>query len=451
LTTNTGLRDSGETRFWAVGAWTAAHAVQPKDANTHAILHAFTRDGRMAAVLHSPSKFIQLIDPASGHEFATLQPPDGHWATSLSFSADGSQLAVTGSGAIHVWDLRLIRRQLAEMGLDWNLPDYARPTSHASKPLRVEVLDAAPLVPDKELDAEAYLRRARLYARLERYSEAVTDFKQTGKLAPQFEPKDASDYVLRGLWSTEGKHWERAVTDFTQAIALRPDARSYWSRRGYIHAEMAEWRKADLDYTKVTELPGSTAWEWYYHALLRLRLGDTGGYRRACATTLERFGKSNPNWVIQACLLGPDAMSDWPSVIALAEQPVAKNPDNYDNLNQLGAVLYRAGRWGEAVKRLAEADATIKDAKFARGTVASTWYFLAMAYHQLGHADEAGRWLRKASALLEEAEMGSPEDDLAKQRLTWERQLRRQLLRREAEGLVKKQPGVRNQKRSRNN
>jgi tetratricopeptide (TPR) repeat protein len=231
----------------------------------------------------------------------------------------------------------------------------------------------------------------------------------------------------------------------TKAIALRPDARPYWSRRGHIHAEMAEWRQADLDYTKATELPGSIVWEWYYHALLRLRLGDTGGYRRACATTLERFGKSKPNWVIVICLMGRDAVSDWSSVIALAEQSLANDPNNYNNLNDLGAVLYRAGRWEEAVKRLTEAGAMVKDAKFARGTVASTWCFLAMAYHQLGHADEAGRWLRKASALLEEAEMESPEDDRAEQRLTWERQLRRQLLRREAEELVKKEPGIRNQ------
>jgi tetratricopeptide (TPR) repeat protein len=290
---------------------------------------------------------------------------------------------------------------------------------------------------------------------------ACADLEETIRLIP----KHAQAHYYRGICRERlgqlhqardeeraaREHFDHAVADLTKAIALRPDAHSYWSRRGHIHAEMAEWRKADLDCTKATELPGSTAWEWYYHALLRLRLGDTGGYRRACATTLERFGKSNSDWVIPTCLLGPDAVSDWPSVIALAEQPVAKNPNNYNNLNELGAVLYRAGRWEEAVKRLAEADATTKDAKSARGTVASTWYFLAMAYHQLGHADEAGRWLRKASALPEEAEMGSPEDDVAKQRLTWERQLRRQLLRREAEELVKREPGIRNQKRSRNN
>jgi tetratricopeptide (TPR) repeat protein len=340
------------------------------------------------------------------------------------------------------------------------MPEYARPTSHAYKPLRVEVLAAAPLVPDEALDAEAYLRRARLYARLERYPEAEADLKQTGKLAPQFEPKDASDYVLRGLCQERlgqlhqardedraaREHFDHAVADLTRAIALRPDARFYWSRRGHIHAEMAEWRKADRDHTKVTELPGSTAWEWNYHALLRLRHGDTGGYRRACATTLERFGKSNPDWVMATCLFGPDAVSDWPPVIALAEQTVAKNPNNYTNRNNLGALLYRAGRWEEAVKRLAEVDATTKDANSARGSVAERWYFLAMAHYQLGHADEAGRWLRKASALLEAAEMGSPGDDLARQRLTWVEQLWLQLLRREAEDLLKKEPGIRNPK-----
>ena len=43
-----------------------------------------------------------------------------------TFSPDGSQLVVvTNDGpAVHVWDLRAIRKHLARMGLDWDAPPY---------------------------------------------------------------------------------------------------------------------------------------------------------------------------------------------------------------------------------------------------------------------------------------------------------------------------------------
>jgi hypothetical protein len=57
---------------------------------------------------------------------------------------EGSQLAACCSGhGIQIWDLRAIRQQLADMGLDWDLPPYS-PTEPlaVSKPLKVKVLAA---------------------------------------------------------------------------------------------------------------------------------------------------------------------------------------------------------------------------------------------------------------------------------------------------------------------
>src|SRR5262249_39543826 len=50
-------------------------------------------------------------------------------------------------GAFQVWDLRLIRRHLADMGLDWELPPYPPLSSDLANPLRVQVLPAKPLPP----------------------------------------------------------------------------------------------------------------------------------------------------------------------------------------------------------------------------------------------------------------------------------------------------------------
>jgi hypothetical protein len=66
---------------------------------------------------------VQLIDPTTGRALATLQAPEPRQVSWLCFSPDGDRLAVATTGDhVQLWDLRLIRRQLAAMGLDWDQP-----------------------------------------------------------------------------------------------------------------------------------------------------------------------------------------------------------------------------------------------------------------------------------------------------------------------------------------
>jgi hypothetical protein len=48
------------------------------------------------------------------------------------FSPDGIRLVTVSQGgsSIHVWDLRAIHRQLAERGLDGDLPPYPPPAAN---------------------------------------------------------------------------------------------------------------------------------------------------------------------------------------------------------------------------------------------------------------------------------------------------------------------------------
>ncbi|HEV8606237.1 MAG TPA: serine/threonine-protein kinase [Tepidisphaeraceae bacterium] len=68
---------------------------------------------------------VRLFEQVTNRQIATLVDPTLDLNVQLTFSPDGSKLiAVTGTNGIHVWDLRLIRRHLKEMGLDWDWPEF---------------------------------------------------------------------------------------------------------------------------------------------------------------------------------------------------------------------------------------------------------------------------------------------------------------------------------------
>src|SRR5262249_49933752 len=52
----------------------------------------------------------------------------------------GTRLVASGPEGIYAWDLRLIRRQLKEIGLDWEWPEFPPPDPSrlAGKPLSME-------------------------------------------------------------------------------------------------------------------------------------------------------------------------------------------------------------------------------------------------------------------------------------------------------------------------
>jgi eukaryotic-like serine/threonine-protein kinase len=107
-----------EYRFWDGKNWERRHAVGKQPEIEPGGL-AFADDGTLLAIRHSPSKLC-LIDPATGRQFAELQPPNQQTLLWHCLSRDGRRLAgACPGGAILVWDLHLIRQQLAQQGLDW--------------------------------------------------------------------------------------------------------------------------------------------------------------------------------------------------------------------------------------------------------------------------------------------------------------------------------------------
>ncbi len=131
-------------QFWKTGSWKAGPPIEGAQTGELPRPLAFSPDGMILATAAGglSSQPVRLVESSTGREFATLSVPYPEWVLWLCFSPDGSQLAACCSGhGIRIWDLRLIRRHLADMGLDWNLPPYppAEPLA-ATKPLKIKVV-----------------------------------------------------------------------------------------------------------------------------------------------------------------------------------------------------------------------------------------------------------------------------------------------------------------------
>jgi WD40 repeat protein len=127
----------GGCRLWSVDTW------QPGPNLGGNAAMAFSRDTSLLA-LDLGYGAIRLVDPATGREYARLEDPNQDAAFWLCFSADGARLVSTTSPSrsIHVWDLRAIRAELAQMGLDWDLPPYSPALPDEERPLRIELTPA---------------------------------------------------------------------------------------------------------------------------------------------------------------------------------------------------------------------------------------------------------------------------------------------------------------------
>jgi serine/threonine protein kinase/WD40 repeat protein len=124
----------GGCRLWEVGTWREVRRYG------EAVI-AFSPDRRTLA-LDDLLGQVRLVEMETDREVVRLTGPEPLWYDPASFTPDGTRLiaAARDQRSICIWDLRAIRGQLREIGLDWDGPEYeAAPP--ADRPLKVR-LDA---------------------------------------------------------------------------------------------------------------------------------------------------------------------------------------------------------------------------------------------------------------------------------------------------------------------
>jgi serine/threonine protein kinase/WD40 repeat protein/tetratricopeptide (TPR) repeat protein len=355
-----------------------------------------------------------------------------HWIT--AWSPDRQRLAVgLANGGLEIWNVHKIQEQLARIGLDW---------SADAPPPRLE--EPEPFVPATPLERTHQVTYYANLAKRLRWVGRFPEAEDVYRAALQLVPDDPTAHDNLGRFLLDQARYPEAEAEFTKAIQLQPEHGSFWVQRGWTYSERGQWKDAAADFLKAAACKEPDVEAWYAQAMLCLRDGDQGGYRQICRDMLQRFSEES----VWTCTLTPNSRAAPAQLVALAEKALAKpgkdqwyaNQDHW-HVNQLGAALYRAGQCAEAVKRLTEA--TERDAHPYRTDMLYTWFVLAMAHHRLGHAEEARRWLDKAIEGTEQAlkplaeplgNSGNSEGGIPP---NWSRRLTLQLLRREAETLIR--------------
>src|SRR5262249_17035887 len=210
-------------------------------------------------------------------------------------------------------------------------------------------------------------------------------------------PGDAAAWHAEAARACErARQWGAALSHLERLSAWAPGRPEIHDRQGLARAELGRWAQAAADFEKATTLGADRPSPWYRHALLRLHLGDRDAYRRACADMLARFGPAKDAADAQlAAWTG--ALASGPAEeaarrVAVAERALADRPKDHARLLTLGAALYRAGRHQDAVRTLNESLQV-----WGKDDAVWDWFFLAMAHHRLGQAEQARKYFERAS------------------------------------------------------
>ena len=122
--------------LWKTGTWEPGPPVAIELPNYFMGVSAFSPDSRLLAVAHGRST-VRLLEAATGKVLADFETPIIEVVLGIAFSPDSSELLeLDNRGRIHIWNLRPIRKRLAAMNLDWDMPPYPDAEDTPSTPVR---------------------------------------------------------------------------------------------------------------------------------------------------------------------------------------------------------------------------------------------------------------------------------------------------------------------------
>jgi serine/threonine protein kinase/WD40 repeat protein len=252
----------GGCRVFRVADWELAVKV-------NGLAFGFSHDGRILAA-ETGRGSIRLVDPETGAEYAQLENPNQDPTYSIEFSADDTKLLTASElniRAVHVWDLAEIRRQLALLQLDWNLPPYRTrqiqsggqetaltewglPQRLTRQPIKLSVDRDAVLriVNDPEFvplrDGFDYNAQADSYAAAGKWTQALAQWELAVKYYPTWtDGLNSLAWWLANCPDVALRNTSRAVELARQAVAHQTGPKSL-NTLGFVLYRDGQWQAA---------------------------------------------------------------------------------------------------------------------------------------------------------------------------------------------------------------
>jgi len=402
----------------------------------------------------------QLYDLKAERRIGGLEKSLIREAELLSFSPDGSLLAVAGSDAkdgfgVELWHVDLERGLFATgLMLDQGRPVLSLAFNPDGRTLVVGTEGSTrlwhlPATPDT-LDA---LRDA---------TETALGFRFDKNGQPVFFTPDRVDEIRTRITQKPVSRDtpldaalrlppDKALPELEALAARHPEETSYSEQKMTLHerlihirAQQGAWLEAESHCEQAIHLGSSEPKTYLLNALTSLAVGDRDRYQRACRTMFDRFQSTDDAEVIAllawTASLAPGALTDYAELIDRVQERVTDLRGEYGPVHyslHMGALLARDKRYEEAVAQLEELDRKFEAVGAYLGFSPTYHRFLlAICHAHLGNEDDAHQWLNPGLIDARNASSQSPEANY----LPWVRRLTLRLLQQEAESAMKNLP-----------
>jgi serine/threonine protein kinase len=210
------------------------------------------------------------------------------------------------------------------------------------------------------------------------------------------------------------EQWDEALATERDAVAAIPTIAMPAGTVAVLHlcrarsaVSKGEWQIAAESYEQTLEGDYATnSHAWFEFAAVRVLAGDNSGYRKVCASMLERCESAGLRrfLVARACTLAIVSDQQLTRAAELGKPELDLHADSYWSLTEQGALLCRQGKHLEAIPVLKRSLGSSSRPE----ECIITWIWLSRAHMGLREFDTARMWFNKTATYLDQS-AGRPE------------------------------------------
>lgn len=268
------------------------------------------------------------------------------------------------------------------------------------------------------------------------------------KLIEHASKEDKQLTELHAAASANALDFNTAIQDYDKLLsgnAVTPVQRYQWLvAKAEAYAELERWQEAMESVRAAPPMPGRELSILAFMAVLHLRNGDLEAYQKI-GPTLNLSALMNDRLTLNftwLCMLAPGFRSDLDKVYRLATELEDRYPSERRYLTTSGAILYRQGKYEDAITKLNESRSVYEEQHKNLSAAARrhtedgvVWdnLLLAMAHDRLKHDDQAKKCWSEAHDWYVQYKAGQIKTG---RRLPWHFRVAMDLLYHEAEGLL---------------